>query len=134
MLKRTNNILLALLVLALVLIFAGQALAQEGVLRSLNLFPVNEDGKVDQSASEHPVALLIDPSEWQIVEFEQVALMVHKDALKNGSNFFVAVIDDEFYLLNIVKRGREIFIRGARRLNDDEYVPQDLPEIEAFPA
>lgn len=134
MLIRTIHTLLALLVLVLVLIFAGQALAQEGVLRSLNLFPVNEDGKVDQSASEHPVALLIDPSEWQIVEFEHVALMVHKDALKTGSNFFVAVIDDEFYLLNIVKRGREIFIRGARRLNDDEYVPQDLPEIEAFPA
>lgn len=132
--RRTIHALLVLLVLALILKFAGQAMAQEGILRSLNLFPVNEDGMVDQNAAKQPVALLIDLSEWLLVEEEGVALLVHKGAIKEGSNWFVTIANDEPYLFHIVKRGQEIFIRGVRKLNADEYTPRDLPEVEAFPA
>ena len=132
--RRILHALLVLLVLALILKFAGQAMAQEGALKSLNLFPVNEDGLVDQSTAEHPVALLIDPSKWLFVEVDDVALLVHKDALRDGSNWFVALANDGPYLYNIVRRGQDIFIRGVRKLNADEYVPNDLPEIEVFPA
>jgi len=132
--RRILHALLVLLVLALILKFAGQAMAQEGILRSLNLFPVNEDGLVDQSAAEQPVALLLDLDKWLFVEVEGVALLVHKDALKVGSNWFVGIFNDEPYLFHIVKRGQDIFIRGVRKLNADEYVPNDLPEIEVFPA
>lgn len=132
--RRIIHALLVLLVLALILKFAGQTMAQEGILKSLNLFPVNENGLVDSSAAEQPVAMLIDPDKWLFVEVEGVALLVHKDALKVGSNWFVGIVNDEPYLFHIVKRGQEIFIRGVRKLTADEYTPRDLPEVEAFPA